>query len=75
MNKQRDEILEEEINFCHKRAGCLLILGLLAVEAIAIPISVAYYLKNKENDKTTEPTKVLDHTHLQNAAGISIHTR
>ncbi len=72
--QQKDEFFEEEKNFRAKRAGCLLVLGAIVVEAIAVAAGTAYYLKNKEEDKSAEPVKVSSHHDLKNKAQTE-HTR
>ena len=68
MNQQQDGFLEEEKTFQAKRAGCLLILGFMVLEAVVVAAGTAYYLKEKEVDKKPEPTKILKHTQLKNEA-------
>lgn len=72
--QQKDEFLEEEKTFQAKRAGCLLILGFMVLEAVAVAAGTAYYLKNKENDKPTEPAKISSHNTISKQER-SEHTR
>lgn len=72
--EQQDAFLSEEKTFRAKRAGCLLVLGFMVLEAVAVAAGTAYYLKNKENDKPTEPAKISSHNTISKQER-SEHTR
>lgn len=62
MDKQQEEnFFQEEKEFEAKRAGCLLILGVLVAEAVAVAAGTVYCLKYQDTNKNTEPVKVLKH--------------
>jgi hypothetical protein len=65
MNKQQKEaFVAEESNFREKQAGCLLILGVVALEIAAVAVGTSYYLSHQNKEVVPEPEKVVAHTNL-----------
>ena len=66
MNKKQEaEFLAEESNFKAKRAGCLLIMGLLAIEVVMAGIGISYYLTNKKSAPIAKSTPITKHVDLK----------
>ena len=63
--KQEEEFLAEENNFKAKRAGCLLIMGLLAVEAVAAGVGISYYFTRQNNASIAKSTQITKHVDLK----------
>lgn len=75
MNEQQKEaFLVEESNFKEKQAGCLLILGVVALEIVAVVAGTSYYLVHQNDVSVSEPKKVATHTELSSKS-CEEHTR
>ncbi|MBR5130018.1 MAG: hypothetical protein IKV03_02200 [Alphaproteobacteria bacterium] len=67
MNKQQEEeFLAEEKETRLKRSGCLLIMGVLALEAVIIATGTTYYLTHQDEKSVSEPVKITKKTDLKN---------
>ena len=74
MNKQQEEFLAEEKETRLKRVGCLLILGVVAIEAFGIVAGTTYYYAHRNDTKASEPEKIIKHTDSKNKI-VFEHTR
>ena len=75
MNKQQEEaFLAEEKESRLKRAGCLLILSVIAIEVVLIAAGTTYYLIHQDEKDAPEPVKITKQANLKNKIVLE-HTR
>lgn len=75
MNKQQEEeFLAEEKEARQKHIGCLLILGVMAIEAFGVVVGTTYYYAHRNDTKASDPEKIIKHTDSTNKI-VFEHTR